>query len=79
MSEMFCGAISFNQPLENWNVSNVKNMKEMFKGATSFNQPIENWNVPNVVDMRGMLYDANLLNRKFLTGIFRIITTQKRC
>ena len=48
MSEMFWGAESFNQPLDNWNVSNVENMSLMFRDATSFNQPLNNWNVSNV-------------------------------
>ena len=37
---MFNGASSFNQPLNNWNVSKVKNMAVMFEGARSFNQPL---------------------------------------
>ena len=45
MESMFRGARSFNQPLNNWNVSNVKNMINMFNGASSFNQPLNKWNV----------------------------------
>ena len=33
---MFAGASSFNQPLDNWNISNVTNMSNMLTGATSF-------------------------------------------
>ena len=40
MSDMFRYATSFNQPLNNWNVSNVKNMRRMFWFATSFNRPL---------------------------------------
>ena len=40
MAEMFYDAKSFNQPLNNWNVSNVKNMAWMFEDASSFNQPL---------------------------------------
>ena len=39
MTEMFNGATSFNQQLDNWNVSNVTDMGEMFQGASCFNQP----------------------------------------
>ena len=44
---MFWDAHSFNQPLNNWNVSKVVYMSEMFNGASSFNQPLNNWNVSN--------------------------------
>jgi surface protein len=40
MAMMFVEATSFNQPLNNWNVSKVTNMEAMFWGATSFNQPL---------------------------------------
>ena len=40
-------ARSFNEPLNRWNVSNVKNMDSMFAGAESFNQPLNDWNVSN--------------------------------
>ena len=42
---MFNRATSFNQPLNNWDVSKVTSMESMFWGATSFNQPLNNWNV----------------------------------
>ena len=37
---MFYNASSFNQPLNNWKVSNVTDMDSMFYEATSFNQPL---------------------------------------
>ena len=40
MVGMFAFANSFNQPLDKWNVSKVKNMNYMFADATSFNQPL---------------------------------------
>ena len=40
MYKMFANASSFNQPLNNWNVSNVKFMNDMFYHARSFNQPL---------------------------------------
>jgi hypothetical protein len=58
MSNLFKGAIKFNQPLEGWNVSNVEDMSGMFDGATVFNQPLEKWNVSNVKDMSGMFKNA---------------------
>ena len=43
MSSMFAFASSFNQPLNNWNVSNVIDMTWMFCEASSFNQPLNYW------------------------------------
>lgn len=40
----------FNQPIGNWDVSNVANMHRLFFNST-FNQPIGAWDVSNVVDM----------------------------
>ena len=40
MSFMFGKATSFNQPLNDWNVSNVRRMYDMFEEATSFNHAI---------------------------------------
>ena len=57
MGYMFYGATAFNQPIGNWDVSNVTNMVYMFSGAT-FNQDIGNWDVSNVTNMAYMFYDA---------------------
>ena len=45
---MFEDASSFNQPLDNWEVSNVMEMRGMFENAESFNQPLNNWHVASV-------------------------------
>ena len=42
---MFCGATSFNQSLNKWDVSKVTDMDFMFDDASSFNQPLDDWNV----------------------------------
>ncbi|MBQ9395792.1 MAG: DUF285 domain-containing protein, partial [Proteobacteria bacterium] len=56
-------AVSFNQPLENWDVSNVTDMHFMFFEAKHFNQPIENWEVSNVTDMSYMFARALSFNQ----------------
>ena len=59
---MFRGLSFFNQPLNNWNVSKVKDMDFMFEDAKSFNQPLNKWNVSKVTNMGGMFYGANSFN-----------------
>jgi surface protein len=53
LSFMFLGVASFEQPLNNWDVSNITNMQSMFQ-HTNFNQPLNNWDVSNVTNMQGM-------------------------
>ena len=56
--QMFSEAPAFNQPIGNWNVSNVTNMSYMFAPVSTygqtFNQPIGNWNVSKVTNMNSM-------------------------
>jgi surface protein len=48
---LFKDKTSFNENINNWDVSNITNMKRMFYNATSFNQPLNNWNVSSVTNM----------------------------
>ena len=43
MREMFKQASSFNQPLNDWDVSKVQTMNNMFMYALAFNQPLWKW------------------------------------
>ena len=44
MSWMFSNAVYFNKPINNWNISKVREMDHMFKGAASFNDnEISSW------------------------------------
>ena len=63
MSNMFYNAISFNQDISSWNVSNVTNMSNMFNRATTFNGNIGNWNVSSVTDMNNMFNHATAFNQ----------------
>ena len=54
MHEMFNEALKFNQPLNSWNVSNVKTMECMFRGTESFNQPLDKWDTKKLKTMFGM-------------------------
>jgi len=58
MNYMFYNASLFNQPINDWDVSNVTNMYGMLCCATSFNQPISDWDVSNVINMDNMFFDA---------------------
>ncbi len=60
MRSMFEHAISFNQPLDDWDVSNVENMRSMFNTAKSFNQSLNNWDVSNVKNMDHMFYNTSM-------------------
>jgi surface protein len=59
----FHGCTAFNQPLNNWNVSNVTDMFGMFHGCTSFNRPLNNWNVSSVTDMSDMFRSCTAFNQ----------------
>ena len=51
---MFYECHKFNQPLNNWNVSNITTMESMFHKCRNFNQPLNDWNVSNVRNMKKM-------------------------
>jgi surface protein len=59
MAFMFHLAENFNQPIGNWNVSNVTNMTNMFERAKRFNENIGNWNVSGVTNMHRMFIGFN--------------------
>ena len=64
MSKLFENSMRNNfTGIENWNVSNVKNMSDMFHMAVYFNQNISNWNVSNVENMGGMFWEAASFNQ----------------
>ncbi len=65
MNRMFNGATSFNQPIGNWNISNVTDMFAMFYGASSFNQPLGDWNVVNLSDAAFFLVNSGISPTNF--------------
>ena len=53
---------NFNQPIGNWDTSNVTDISDMFK-YTTFNQNISSWNVSSVADMGSMFEENDLFNQ----------------
>jgi len=58
MALMFKDTTTFNQPLERWNIEQVKYMFSMFQGTISFNQPLEQWDVRGGTYMNGMFQNS---------------------
>ena len=61
MYNLFLCYEDFNQPIGNWDVSNVTNMSGMFYGECAshlFNQNISQWNVSNVTNMHVMFFNG---------------------
>ena len=48
---VFDSALSFNQPVGDWDTSQVNYMDYMFDGAISFNQDIGGWDTSQVATM----------------------------
>ena len=61
MQGMFSFTTVFNQPLTNWDVSNVTNMREVFRSSV-FDQPLNTWNPIKVTTMFGM-FDGAIFNQ----------------
>lgn len=53
----------FFEGIEDWDVSNVKDMSYMFCYARNFNADISGWNVSKVKNMRGMFQFASSFNQ----------------
>ncbi len=58
--DMFSQATSFNQPIGEWDVSNIRYLNNMFNGATAFNQSLENWNIRSVQEMESLFDGSGL-------------------
>ena len=70
-NNMFNSATSFNQPLTNWNTSNVVNngFQSMFRSAILFNQDLSHFDVSGGTDFREMFRSAHAFNNGGQSGI----------
>lgn len=59
---MFYGTEHFNYPLNDWNISNVTNMRHMFSNAGEYNQPLYKWDIRGK-NIEWMFYGANKFNQ----------------
>ena len=69
MLGMFSFTALFNQPLNNWDVSNAVIGTSspinfgMFTGAKAFNQPLDNWDVSNKTEFGNLFSGATVFNQ----------------
>ena len=63
-SYIFCGyeKVKYIIGLEDWDVSNVKDMSGMFWGCKKFNSDLSKWDVSNVENMPGMFEECENFN-----------------
>ncbi len=71
---MFSGATSFNQPLDNWNMSAVSDARSMFHNAVAFNQDLSGWNGPFVSRMENLFRNAVSFRQDISTWDFGYLT-----
>lgn len=60
MFSMFRGTYSFNQDINQWDVSNVRFMRSLFRSAKAFNQDIGGWDLSNIENMSNMFDGSGL-------------------
>jgi len=70
LSGLFRLATTFNQPIGNWNVSNVSNFSAMFDNCLNFNQPLAGWNVSKGTNFLYMFYLAYNFNQDISSWSF---------
>ena len=55
--------MTFNQPLDRWNLAVATNISQMFHNATAFNQPLVPWNVASI-PQKQMVFDLAVAYRQ---------------
>ena len=62
--------LEFNDTINNWDTSNITNMKQVFYDCYLFNQPLNNWGTRNVISMNRLFSSARLFNQDISTWDF---------
>ena len=66
-----------NIKIDDWNVSNVRNMRNMFLKCEKFNSDISNWDVSKVTDMSGMFCGCKEFNQDISKWNVSKVTTME--
>jgi surface protein/YD repeat-containing protein len=74
-NNMFYNCLLFNNgtnnnPINNWNTSNIINMGNIFNGASSFSRSIVGWNTNKVTNITGAFYNATSFNQDISSWSF---------
>ena len=67
MSGAFQWTYSFDQPLDDWDMSNVTNTNRMFYKAIDFNQSLDSWDMSSVDSLKLMFRSASAFDQSLAT------------
>lgn len=68
-------SLQFNNSINNWNVSNVKNISFIFSFCNLFNQPLNSWNTSGITNMSYVFYGASIFNQPLNNWNTSAVTT----
>jgi len=69
---------TFDEPIDEWNTSNIAFMDELFQEATSFNQPLDTWDTSRVRDMTMTFKGATNFNQPLANWDVGRVTTMRQ-
>lgn len=68
LEDMFRNNLVFDQPLSNWDVTNVIDTDAMFYGCDAFNQDLTNWTFTKLADARWMFRNTDSFQGTGVSG-----------